>query len=159
MIIGNDGKPWSRSGRRCHTEYVDSAVRATKPEAERRAQVEQVLSAIERAWNQGDLRHYADLYTEDAAYVNRAGALCEGRDAIENLHEQALAGPLQGSRLHFEDRRIRFVKDKVAMVYTVLELTHLPDSAPPVRAMASFVVIKSGSEWRIAAVQTTEIAA
>ena len=41
-----------------------------------------VLDGLELAWARGDGKAFAGLFAPDATYVSRAGALCEGREAI-----------------------------------------------------------------------------
>lgn len=58
-----------------------------------------VLANLARAWNAGDGRAYAGLFTTTASYVSYDGHVLVGRQAIEEVHQFLFDGPLQGSQV------------------------------------------------------------
>src|SRR5690606_2304832 len=61
--------------------------------------VEDTLTRLAAAWNDGDAAAYAGLFTEDATYVVFDGTVVRGRAALEEGHRALFAGPLKGFRM------------------------------------------------------------
>jgi uncharacterized protein (TIGR02246 family) len=116
--------------------------------------VQALLSEIEKAWNAGDLKAYAALYSNDAGYITRAGILLTGRSEIEQQHARALAGSLSGTRLQLTCRRTRFLAPGVAVVHVDVELIQ---PAGTTQAITTFVLAQEDEGWRIRAAHTTEV--
>lgn len=58
-----------------------------------------VLADLAKAWNAGEARAYANLFTTTASYVSFDGHLLQGRQAIAKVHQFLFDGPLQGSQM------------------------------------------------------------
>jgi uncharacterized protein (TIGR02246 family) len=52
----------------------------------------ELTSSLAAAWNQHDMRAFAGLFHDDAAFVNVAGVYLQGRGEIERTHAAAHAG-------------------------------------------------------------------
>jgi uncharacterized protein (TIGR02246 family) len=63
------------------------------------AAMEKLRTDFEQAWNRGDAKALAALYTEDALTVNAEGVAVRGRSAIEKTMGGSFAGPLKGSTI------------------------------------------------------------
>ncbi len=119
-----------------------------------------LAEAIERAWNAGDVKSYARLYTLNAAYVTRAGVLWKGRKAIEKGHAAAFRGELKGTVLKIRIKRLRFLTPKSAVAHCAVELSGgTRRNAHKVRAMTRFELRKNRTRWEIVAARTHEISA
>jgi uncharacterized protein (TIGR02246 family) len=127
--------------------------------AERRAILE-LGQALQDAWNRGDAAGYASLFTDDADFVAWNGSRGHGRQAIEDGHRRLFDGPLAGSRMVLVDddtESLRFIRPDVAIMVTSGAVTPAGQSAtsPDHQSVQTFVLIKSGDRWRIAAFQNT----
>ena len=132
--------------------------------AERRAILE-LGQALQDAWNRGDAAGYASLFTDDADFVAWNGLHGRGRQAIEDGHRRLFDGPLAGSRMVLVDddaqsippESLRFVRPDVAIMVISGAVTPAGQSAasPDHQSMQTFVLVKNGSRWRVAAFQNT----
>ena len=132
--------------------------------AERRAILE-LGQALQDAWNRGDAAGYASLFTDDADFVAWNGSYGRGRQAIEDGHRRLFDGPLAGSRMVLVDddaqsippESLRFVRPDVAIMVISGAVTPAGQSAasPDHQSMQTFVLVKNGSRWRVAAFQNT----
>jgi uncharacterized protein (TIGR02246 family) len=126
------------------------------------ASVEDVLTRLAAAWNDGDATAYADLFTDDATYVMFNGAVARGRAAIEEGHRALFAGPLRGFRMEppATPAPVRYLRPDVAHV--VADGGTRPpgqEALPADRAsVVSFVLVRDAGGWRIAAFQNTRAA-
>jgi uncharacterized protein (TIGR02246 family) len=121
--------------------------------------VEDTLTRLAAAWNDGDATAYADLFTPDATYVIFDGTVTRGRAAIEEGHRALFAGPLRGFRMDPPTAAvpIRYLTPDTAHVL-VTGGTRPPgqEEVPADRAsVVSFVLVRAGADWKIAAFQNT----
>ena len=132
--------------------------------AERRAILE-LGQALQDAWNRGDAAGYAALFTDDADFVAWNGSYGRGRQAIEDGHRRLFDGPLAGSRMVLVDddaqsippESLRFVRPDVAIMVISGVVTPAGQSAtsPDHGSVQTFVLVKNGNRWRVAAFQNT----
>lgn len=125
--------------------------------------VEDTLTRLAAAWNDGDATAYADLFTTDATYVVFDGTVVRGRAAIEEGHRALFAGPLRGFRMEPPTAAVpvRYLGADVAHVLATGG-TRPPgqEHQPADRAsVVSFVMVRDEGDWRIAAFQNTRRAA
>lgn len=113
---------------------------------------ESVVAGFAEAWNRHDMDQFADLFWEDATFVNRGGRLSEGRAAIRAAHAAIHAAHLRDSRLENSLERMRRIGDSVAVAIVRSNLigsARAPDEV--VRTRLTFVLERRGRDWRIAA--------
>jgi uncharacterized protein (TIGR02246 family) len=132
--------------------------------AERQAILE-LGQALQRAWNRGDAAGYASFFTGDADFVAWNGIYGRGRQAIEDGHRPLFAGPLAGSRMALvgdaadsaPPESLRFLRPDVAvMVIPSSVVRAREEAADPVHeSVQTFVLVKNGDGWRVAAFQNT----
>jgi uncharacterized protein (TIGR02246 family) len=130
--------------------------------AERRAILE-LGQALQDAWNRGDAAGYASLFTDDADFVAWTGEYGQGRRAIEDGHRPLFDGPLAGSRMVLVDddaetarpESLRFIRPDVAIMVTSGVVTLADQSATGPESVQTFVLIKNGNRWRVAAFHNT----
>jgi uncharacterized protein (TIGR02246 family) len=121
--------------------------------------------ALQDAWNRGDAAGYASLFTDDADFVAWNGSYGRGRQAIEDGHRRLFAGPLTGSRMVLVDdgaesgppESLRFVRPDVAIMVIsgVVTLAHQSATGPDHESVQTFVLVKDGSRWLVAAFHNT----
>lgn len=131
--------------------------------AERQAILE-LGQALQRAWNRGDAAGYASLFTGDADFVAWNGLGGRGRQAIEDGHRPLFAGPLAGSRMALvgdaadaaPPESLRFLRPDVAVMVIPSSVVRAGEEAGPVHeSVQTFVLVKNGDGWRVAAFQNT----
>jgi uncharacterized protein (TIGR02246 family) len=132
--------------------------------AERRA-IFELGKALQDAWNRGDAAGYASLFADDADFVAWNGSHGRGRQAIEDGHRRLFDGPLTGSRMVLVDdnaesaplESLRFVRPDVAIMVIsgVVTLAGQSATGPDHESVQTFVLIKDGNRWRVAAFHNT----
>jgi uncharacterized protein (TIGR02246 family) len=119
-----------------------------------------LTSSLAAAWNQHDMRAFAGLFHDDAAFVNVAGAYLHGRGEIERAHAAAHAGPFRNSTLTAWPEDVRPVGSEVIIAHVRSELRG-DDRAPgQVRqAIMTLVIERRGLHWTIIAAHNTNVLA
>ncbi|WGW12134.1 SgcJ/EcaC family oxidoreductase [Saxibacter everestensis] len=117
--------------------------------------IEQTLVRIEQAWNDGDARAYADLFTPDATYVIFAGSTSEGRNAIRRDHEPVLTKWQKGSKMRIAVKSVRHISDDVAIVLSEGGISK--GKTIQLNKVQTFVFHRQSSgDWLCAAFQNTK---
>jgi uncharacterized protein (TIGR02246 family) len=132
--------------------------------AERRAVLE-LVQALHDAWNRGDAATYASLFTDDADFVAWNGTYGRGRQAIEDGHRPLFDGPLAGSRMILAvadaesapTESVRFIRQDVAVMVAsgAVMLAGQIATGPDHVSVQTFVLVKNGNLWRVAAFHNT----
>lgn len=144
------------------TQHQPPSSRPSPGDAAREAVV-RVVAEAERL--QSDVDGFTGLLTDDVVIVNFGGRRVQGRDAIYRAMQQALASPLADVATTQQVEDVRFLRPDVAIVDCVKYVHDGRDPAAPGtaplrdRGMLTFVLVEQGGEWRIAAAQTTPVAA
>jgi uncharacterized protein (TIGR02246 family) len=119
--------------------------------------VQQVLSGMDEAWNQGDAKTLASYFTPEAELIDVTGTLHGGRNAIERRNSILLGDMLNGSHLTQELRSIKFLRPDVAVVDTNAQLygykslpKGLPTSGAVLTARVRHVMVYNGKWWIVA---------
>lgn len=118
--------------------------------------VAKLVSNFDAAWNKGDAKAIAAMFTTDGDLVNPMGKEVNGRKAIEAFLAKELNGVLKGSKgssrvneIHTLDANTAFVDAECTMTFSKKDHgTH-----PAVKHQVSFVAKKSGAVWNFAAVR------
>ena len=124
-----------------------------------RAGIEQIFNELVDSWNRGDASSFAQLFTPEAFYVDFSGTLSIGRAAIERAHAFLFAGPLQGSRLEYEqEKQTRWVAPNVAIV-VARGRSRLPgtEAGPDRESINTSVLVQDNGRWLIAAFQNGRV--
>jgi uncharacterized protein (TIGR02246 family) len=126
--------------------------------------IQQVLSGIDEAWNQGDAKTLASYFTPEAELIDVTGTVHGGRNAIERRNAILLGDMLNGSHLTQELKSIKFLRPDVALVDTDAQLygykslpKGLPATGAVVTAKVRHVMVYDG-KWWIVASQFTYVA-
>jgi len=120
----------------------------------------ELTSGLAAAWNRHDMRAFAGLFHDDAAFVNVAGAYLHGRGEIERTHAAAHAEPFRNSNLTAWPEDARSLGSDVIVAHVRSEL-HGDDRAPgQVRqAIMTLVIERRGSHWKIVTAHNTSVLA
>jgi uncharacterized protein (TIGR02246 family) len=138
------------------TGYASAAIQTEEEKA-----VTAVVQGFADAWNRHDMDALANLFAEDADFVNVRGARWIGRPAIKGNHAAAHATIFKTSELHIQDTSVRFLKPDVAIARSLWELTGLTagsgTTAPPRHGILTHVLMKVKGKWLIEVTQNTDI--
>ena len=111
------------------------------------AEVRQVVEAFADCWNKHDIDGFAQLFAQDAEFVNVVGMWWKGRDEIRRAHEFAHATMFRNSHLAIETVTVRFPSESIAIARArwLLEGHVSSDGAPlPPRNGILLNVVSSG---------------
>jgi uncharacterized protein (TIGR02246 family) len=120
---------------------------------ELRAAVEDFLDRFRTAWDAGDARAYAALFTEDATYVIFLGEAMVGRDEIERNHVDVFERWQKGAKMRV---KAIGVKSLGADVCSVLTVGGIGQEAPiAYDKIQTFTLVRRADRWLCAAFQNT----
>ena len=112
----------------------------------------QLISSYESTFNQKDPKAFANLFAEDADFVNWQGKVARGRDSIEAFHIKTFKN-LRTTQLKFISHTVRFIKPDVATADINLININMttPDGKPlPNReVLLTWVLTKERGKWFI----------
>lgn len=115
-----------------------------------------------KAWNERDPAGIANLFAEDASFVNVVGLWWNDRAAIWKAHEYGLRVIFPDSRLELRKTQLRIISDEAAVVQARMKLSaqssHGNLSKPASRMnVFTFVLEKRVQGWVCVAAQNTDI--
>lgn len=120
---------------------------------------ETLVDGFLRSWNSHDMKAFADLFTEDADFVNVAGMWWKGRPEIQARHEESHATRFRATSLASTHVSVRLPRADVAVIHFGWELTGQLDAegkpVPPRRGIMQMLAVKQADGWRITAAQNT----
>ncbi len=123
--------------------------------------VEQVVLGFSEAWNRHDMDAFAELFRENAEFVNVAGMWWKGREQIKRAHVATHASMFRESRLAISGIAIRFIRSDVALARASWRLTGQRgpggEAMPERTGLLVFVLESAGGEWKIVDAQNTNI--
>jgi len=112
-------------------------------------------------WNAHDMKAFAQLYTDDAEFVNVYGMWWTGRERIESEHEATHATVFRKSHLSAKETRVKFLRPDVASLHMRWDLTGLAlpsgQALPDRKGVLVYILVKDSGAWRIAVGQNTDI--
>jgi len=133
---------------------------AVAPTRVDRAQVERMVYDFEAAWNRHDMRAFADLFHEDAAWVHWRGGLWVGRPAIYEGHRIIHESYYRNTRATVQGiEALDFLSPTVA--YLRVRSNMVGDERSPgqmFRYRRTMILTKRDGVWRIARGHNTRIA-
>ena len=120
---------------------------------------QEVAARLERAWNGADAAAFGAAFAEDADFVDIRGDHHRGRGAIVGGHRAILGSIYAGSAIRYAVTGARPLADDVLLVHTTGDLT-VPAGpmAGAHRARQSYVLVRRGGGWEIAAFHNTLVA-
>jgi uncharacterized protein (TIGR02246 family) len=138
------------------TAADESPSRSTAPAA-----AKAVAVAFVDDWNRHDMKSFANLFVEDADFVNVIGLWWHGRAEIHKAHEAIHATRMKNSKLVAIETAVRVVRPDVAVVHVRWQLsgdTGIDGVSLPLReGILSFVTVSTGGQWLVSSAQNTDI--
>ncbi len=83
---------------------------------------EEILRAMKRAWERGDSVAYADLFAEDAVFIDLLGRIQAGRSVIATEHQKIFDTIYRDSRWTGRVDQSRDLGNGVVVLNTISEL-------------------------------------
>ena len=117
--------------------------------------IRKVMADYDGTWNQHDVKAHAQLFTEDADFVDVVGAYLKGRSEIERQHTEMHTGQYKDSHMTTISVAVRFLRPDVAVVHRAAELVSGRGSVKR-RMFVTGVMTKQDNRWLIAAAQNTQ---
>ncbi|MGE5319417.1 MAG: SgcJ/EcaC family oxidoreductase [Hyphomicrobiaceae bacterium] len=129
--------------------------------SEQATAVIQVVNAFADCWNKHDMSAFAELFAEDAEFVNVVGLWWKGRAEIKAAHEFTHQTIFKESRLSISGISTRFPAPDIAIARCrwTLEGHVSPEGArlPPRNGILVHTLRRHGGPWRIIDSQNTDI--
>ena len=132
--------------------FLDPVVAQEPGEAAIRARVKEYVAA----YNRGDAKGVAAIYSQDGTHTYATGLTHRGRLEIEKGLQDSLAGPLKGTQIQITPERIRLFGETVAVEEATFLMTGLKAvgfEVDAVKGLCLGVYQKQGPQWFAAAVQ------
>jgi uncharacterized protein (TIGR02246 family) len=123
-----------------------------------KAEIRNVETQQEEAWNRHDPKAYANLFMEDGDCVNVVGWWWKGRTEIEKKLTDAYAFVFRESALTIKDVDVRFLGPDLAVAHVRWTMVgaRTPRGIPePQQGIQTQVLQKQAGKWLIAAFQNT----
>ncbi len=118
---------------------------------------EAVLAAYVAAWNAHDMKAFANLFSEDADFVNAYGDWWRGREVLQAKNSEAHDSYYARTRLRTEALVIRPIDEKVVLVESRWILHGDTRAKRDERhGFVTLVMTKDEDRWRIRLAQNTE---
>ena len=118
-----------------------------------RATVDGFLDRFRTAWDAGDARAYAALFTEDATYVIFLGEAMVGRNEIERNHVDVFGRWQKGTQMGVKAIAVQSLGADVCSVLTVGGIGQKTPIAYD--KIQTFTLVRRGDRWLIAAFHNT----
>lgn len=113
-------------------------------------EIQKLVDQYQQAFNKGDAKAIAAVYTTDALRIGVDGQLLSGRNAIQESYEAGFAGPLKGGKLTIRPGRTVNVSQDVRVQEGTAEVSGT--SAGPMRSRYLNTFVRQGGQWRAASV-------
>ena len=113
-----------------------------------------IVMAVPEALNQKDMKMYADLFADDADWINVVGMHWRGKAAVVKAHEVYLKTIFRDGGMSTRDMTIRAVTPDVAIAVVTQDDKGggiLPDGSknPPGSGRLTYVLVKRRGKWKI----------
>ncbi len=115
-----------------------------------------LAASFARAWNQHDMDALADLFHDDAAFVNVRGAYLTSREEIRAQHAAIHSGPYRDSVLRVEVMDTRELAPGVIVAHVRTELDGDERVLGQTRhSLVTFVIEQRAGLWRYSTAHNT----
>jgi uncharacterized protein (TIGR02246 family) len=119
------------------------------------------VSSFEHAWNAHDMDAFAELFTEDADFVNVGGTRWQSRARIKEVHAAMHATGFKTSHLTIVDTTIKALSPDVVVARSLWrlegQLTQRGTPDTPRQGLLTNILVRQGPAWKIAVTQNTDI--
>lgn len=124
-------------------------------------QIANVILAFSDCWNRHDMEAFAQLFAEDAEFVNVVGLWWKGREEIKCAHVATHTTIFKYSRLMINKSAVRFVTRDVAIARSSWKLTGhrspAGEALPERKGILMNLVVRTSGKWEIIDSQNTDI--
>ncbi len=118
-----------------------------------------ILSRLDDAWNNADGDAFGEPFTEDADFVAIRGDYHRTRNAIARGHQAIFDTIYKGSAIHYELLQARALNDGVILAHARGDLNApVGPLAGEHSSVATLVLVRDGSQWRVAGFHNTLVA-
>lgn len=125
------------------------------------AEVTRVVESFVECWNRHDMNAFAELFSEDAEFVNVVGLWWKGRAEIKAAHAFTHRTIFKQSRLNIEEVFIRFPVPQIAITRCHWKLRgHVSPTGAPLPERSGIllnILRQKGNQWFIIDSQNTDI--
>lgn len=122
---------------------------------------DQVVARWQDAWNNADADVLADLFAEDAEFVNVVGLWWHDRENIRGAHAFGFTTIFPESIITMSEPRVRYIGDAAATVhsrwYLVGQVSPTGEPAGAREGIFTFVLERRADGWITVAAQNTDI--
>ncbi|MEV4410877.1 SgcJ/EcaC family oxidoreductase [Catellatospora sp. NPDC049609] len=118
------------------------------------ASIQQVLTAIVRAWDAADADAFGRAFTDDASYVTFVGTVYRGRADITESHRALFRAFTKGTRMVSETVATTFLGPDTAVVVGRGD-TVKGDRRPALSKIQTYTLVREPDGWRVAAFHNT----
>ena len=126
---------------------MSGIVTAQKPDPDAQKLADQYTAAF----NKGDAKGIASLYTQDATRVGPDGQMLKGRAAVEKSYADGFAGALKGAKLTITADGSQVVTPDVKIMDGTFSST---GGTNPVKGRYVNTIVRQGGTWLLATVIT-----
>jgi uncharacterized protein (TIGR02246 family) len=127
----------------------------TQSEDERK--IRKVFEELSEAWNVGDAKRFASLFTEDCDYITFRRDHIEGRKNNEKVHNDLFRTFLKNTILVSEVKKINFISNDVAIAYCLGLVKSQWSRRSTKDKLNTNVLVKTNDEWKIKAFHNCKI--
>ena len=123
-------------------------------------QPQDIAARFVEAWNRKDARAIADLFTENADFVNVVGIWWQNSEEIYKAHEYGLRVIFPQSTLRLGKVKVKMLQPEIAIIHARMSLvgqTEKNGEAAQRQNLFLFVARKNGGEWLCESAQNTDI--
>jgi uncharacterized protein (TIGR02246 family) len=117
------------------------------------AAIRRVVQQQDEARNRADWKALSELFTQDAEQLTSSGTWRRGRADIEKGVAQSMGSVYKGAKYTTKVESVRMLAPTVAMADGTFEISNIAAGGTR-RGHATYLLVKSGDAWRIAAVRS-----
>jgi uncharacterized protein (TIGR02246 family) len=115
------------------------------------AAIRRVVQQQDDARNRGDWKALGELFTNDAEQFTSSGEWRRGRAEIEKGIAQTMSTTYKGGKYASKVETVRMLTPTVAIADGSFEISGIGGGSASRRGHTTYVLVKSGDRWRIAA--------
>lgn len=121
---------------------------------------EEIPELFVEAWNLRRADYIADLFEENADFVNVVGIWWDNREAIRKAHDYGLTVIFKNSLLKLGKVKVKYLSEDIAVLHARMQLSGQSDldgKAGTRNNMFLFVARKQSKGWLCVSAQNTDI--
>jgi uncharacterized protein (TIGR02246 family) len=112
-----------------------------------------IIAGLMGAWNAHDMHAFAELFADDASFINVNGSWLEHPDQIEAFHRIIHNSIFKDSTAEIRPAKISVVRSDVAVVQATWQIRGDSRRSEPRDYVMTLVLRKQDEQWRILAAQ------